>query len=50
MLRGGLWDPRKWPGMRPIPTLFEMIADQTGIECEIKEDKDIIAQYRKDLY
>ena len=50
MLRGGLWDPRKWPGKRPIPTLFEMIEDQTGIECEIKEDKDIIAQYRKDLY
>ena len=50
MLRGGLWDPKKWPGMRPIPTLFEMIEDQTGIECEIKEDEDIIAQYHKDLY
>ena len=49
MLRGGLWDPKKWPGMRPIPT-FEMIEDQTGIECEIKEDEDIIAQYHKDLY
>ena len=50
MLRGSLWDPKKWPGKRPIPTLFEMIEDQTGIECEIKEDKDIIAQYRRDLY
>ena len=37
MLRGGLWDPRKWPGTRPIPTLFEMIEEQTGIDCEIKD-------------
>ena len=50
MLRGGLWDPRKWPGIRPIPTLFEMIEDQTGIDCEIKEEQAILAQYNKELY
>ena len=50
ILRGSLWDPEKWPGMRPIPTLFEMIEDQTGIDCEIKEEKAIIAQYNKELY
>ena len=50
MLRGGLWDPRKWPGIRPIPTLFEMIEDQTGIDCEIKEEQKILAQYKKELY
>ena len=50
MLRGGLWDPRKWPGIRPIPTLFEMIEDQTGIDCEIKDEKKILAQYKKELY
>ena len=50
MLRGGLWDPRKWPKIRPIPTLFEMIEDQTGIDCEIKDEKKILAQYKKELY
>ena len=50
MLRGGLWDPRKWPGIRPIPTLFEMIEDQTGIDCEIKDEQKILAQYEKELY
>ena len=50
MLRGGLWDPGKWPGKRPIPTLFEMIEDQTGIDCEIKDEQKILAQYKKELY
>ena len=49
-LRGSLWDPKRWPKTRPIPTLFEMIEDQTGIDCEIKEEKAIIAQYNKELY
>ena len=50
MLRGSLWDPKRWPNIRPIPTLFEMIEDQTGIDCEIKEEKAILAQYNKELY
>ena len=50
MLRGGLWDPKKWPEMRPIPTLFEMIEDQTGIDCEIKDEQKILAQYKRELY
>ena len=50
MLRGGLWDPKGWPPTRPIPTLFEMIEDQTGIDCEIKEETAILAQYKKELY
>ena len=50
MLRGSLWDPKRWPSTRPIPTLFEMIEDQTGIDCEIKEEKAILAQYNKELY
>ena len=50
MLRGSLWDPKRWPNLRPIPTLFEMIEDQTGIDCEIKEEKAILAQYNKELY
>ena len=50
MLRGGLWDPRKWPGIRPIPTLFEMIEDQTGIDCEIKDEQKILAQNKKEIY
>ena len=50
MLRGGLWDPKGWPPTRPIPTLFEMIEEQTGIDCEIKEETAILAQYKKELY
>ena len=50
MLRGSLWDPKKWPAIRPIPTLFEMIEDQTGIDCKIKEEKAILAQYNRELY
>ena len=50
MLRGSLWDPKKWHNTRPIPTLFEMIEDQTGIDCEIKEEKAILEQYNKELY
>ena len=50
MLRGGFWNPKKWPGIRPIPTLFEMIEDQTGIDCEIKDEQKILAQYKKELY
>ena len=50
MLRASLWDPKRWPNTRPIPTLFEMIEDQTGIDCEIKEEKAILAQYNKELY
>ena len=50
MLRGGLWDPKNWPRIRPIPTLFEMIEDQTGIDCEIKDEHKILAQYKEELY
>ena len=50
ILRGSLWDPKRWPKTRPIPTLFEMIEDQTGIDCEIKEEHAILAQYNKELY
>ena len=50
MLRGGLWDPGKWPGKRPIPTLFEMIEDQTGIDCEIKDEQKLLSRYKKELY
>ena len=50
MLRGGLRDQGKWPGKRPIPTLFEMIEDQTGIDCEVKDEQKILAQYKKELY
>ena len=50
ILRGGLWDPIKWPGIRPIPTLFEMIEDQTGIDCEIKDEQKILDHYKKELY
>jgi hypothetical protein len=50
LLRSGLWKPDQWPKIRPIPTLYEMIEDQTGINCEIKNEHDIIDKYKSELY
>ena len=50
LLRSGLWKPDQWPKTRPIPTLYEMIEDQTGINCEIKNEHDIMDKYKSELY
>ena len=50
LLRSSLWKPESWPDKRPIPTLYEMIEDQTGLNCEIKKENDIIEMYERELY
>ena len=50
LLRSSLWRPESWPHKRPIPTLYEMIEDQTGLNCEIKKETDIIEMYERELY
>ena len=50
LLRSALWKPDEWPKNRPIPTLYEMIEDQTGIDCTIKEENKIIEIYESELY
>ena len=50
LLRSSLWKPESWPDTRPIPTLYEMIEDQTGLNCEIKKENDIIEMYERELY
>tara|TARA_B100001250_G_C19764412_1_gene774018 strand:+ start:104 stop:706 length:603 start_codon:yes stop_codon:yes gene_type:complete len=50
LLRSSLWKPDKWPENRPIPTLYEMIEDQTGLNCEIKEEDKILEMYERELY
>ena len=50
LLRSSLWKPESWPHKRPIPTLYEMIEDQTGLNCEIKKENDIIEMYERELY
>jgi PPOX class probable FMN-dependent enzyme len=50
LLRSSLWKPESWPNTRPIPTLYEMIEDQTGLNCEIKKENDIIEMYERELY
>ena len=50
LLRSSLWKPESWPDKRPIPTLYEMIEDQTGLICEIKQENDIIEMYERELY
>ena len=50
LLRSSLWKPESWPDKRPIPTLYEMIEDQTGLNCEIKKENDIMEMYERELY
>ena len=50
LLRSNLWKPENWPDKRPIPTLYEMIEDQTGLNCEIKKENDIMEMYERELY
>ena len=50
LLRSSLWKPGTWPDKRPIPTLYEMIEDQTGLDCEIKKEDDILEMYERELY
>ena len=50
LLRSSLWKPESWPHKRPIPTLYEMIEDQTGLSCEIKKEINIIEMYERELY
>ena len=50
LLRSSLWKPGTWPDKRPIPTLYEMIEDQTGLDCEIKKEVDILEMYERELY
>ena len=50
LLRSNLWKPGSWPDKRPIPTLYEMIEDQTGLDCEIKKEDDILEMYERELY
>jgi len=50
LLRSSLWKPGTWPDKRPIPTLYEMIEDQTGLDCEIKKEGDILEMYERELY
>jgi PPOX class probable FMN-dependent enzyme len=50
LLRSSLWKPESWPDKRPIPTLYEMIEDQTGLDCEIKKEDDILEMYERELY
>ena len=50
LLRSSLWKPESWPATKPIATLYEMIEDQTGLNCEIKKENDIIEMYERELY
>ena len=50
LLRSSLWKPESWPDKRPISTLYEMIEDQTGLNCEIKKEDDILEMYERELY
>jgi PPOX class probable FMN-dependent enzyme len=49
-MRSHLWDSETWPAERPVPTLGEMIRDQTD-QGAVPEPQDaMLARYRADLW
>jgi uncharacterized protein len=47
-MRSGLWNPHSWHASRPVPTLGEMIHDQTNVPLETQDA--MLARYRESLY
>ena len=47
-MRSGLWNPDSWHDSRPVPTLGEMIHDQTNVPLETQDA--MLARYRESLY
>ena len=50
LLRAGFWKPQSWPAERPVPTLYEMVRDHSGMAVESTEQSVIDELYRKTLY
>ncbi|MEP1207396.1 MAG: pyridoxamine 5'-phosphate oxidase family protein [Rhizobiaceae bacterium] len=50
LLRGGIWKPETWPQSRPIPTLYEMVRDHSGMTVEDTSQKAVDDLYEETLY
>lgn len=49
-IRSKLWDPASWPDQRPVPSLSEMIGDQTGTAMPSDSEEKLDKDYRATLY
>lgn len=49
-LRSNLWEPDSWPERSALPTLAEMIRDQTKVDVPQESDADMVARYRKKMW
>ena len=50
LMRSELWSPRAQAGERPIPTIAQMINDQSGEDMELGSDEDMRVRYAQQLY
>lgn len=48
-LRAGLWSPETWPSARPVPTLYAMIKDHSGMEVPSVDQAYAEKRYRETL-
>ena len=49
-LRSNLWDPDSWPERSALPSLAEMVRDQTKVDVPQESDADMVARYRKKMW
>ena len=49
-IRSKLWDPTSWPDQRPVPSLSEMIGDQTGTAMPSDSEEKLDKDYSATLY
>ena len=49
-MRAGLWRPENWPDTRPLPALYEILRDQTGLAVPTTSQEATEARYRDTLY
>ena len=50
LMRSELWSPNSEATERPIPTIGQMIKDQTGDTGPVESQAEIEAKYKKELY
>ena len=50
LMRSRLWEEDTRHTKRPIPTMSEMINDQTDTDAPIEPEDKMVERYRKDLY
>ena len=50
LMRSEFWSPDAQADKRPIPTIAQMINDQSGVDMELETDEDMRVRYAQQLY